>query len=56
MVDFKKALHQENEFINCGIWNFIAHTYFSVDMKHYSGKLFKSEGSFDEEVVENLSI
>lgn len=55
MVDFKKALHQQN--INslideAGI--FIAHTYFSVDMKHYSGKLFQSEGKFDEKVVANF--
>lgn len=55
MVDFKKALHQQN--INslideAGI--FMAHTYFSVDMKHYSGKLFQSEGEFDEVVVANF--
>lgn len=55
MVDFKKALHQQN--INSLIEEagiFIAHTYFSVDMKHYSGKLFQSEGIFDEEVVANF--
>ncbi len=55
MVDFKKALHQEN--MNLLIKEsgfFIAHTYFSVDMKHYSGKLFLSEGKFDQEVVNNF--
>jgi hypothetical protein len=56
MVDFKKALHQDN--INsllkeAGI--FIAHTYFSVDMQHYSGKMFSKEGKFDEEVVANFN-
>lgn len=55
MVDFKKALHRQNIdslIAEAGI--FIAHTYFSVDMKHYSGKLFQSEGSFDKEVVANF--
>ena len=55
MVDFKSALHQEN--INSLIKEsgiFIAHTYFSVDMKHYSGKLFLSDGNFDKEVVANF--
>jgi len=55
MVDFKKALHPQNidSLINeSGV--FIAHTYFSVDMRHYSGKLFKEEGVFDDEVVANF--
>ncbi|HEX8577349.1 MAG TPA: hypothetical protein VF677_13725 [Flavobacterium sp.] len=55
MVDFKKALHRQNVDLlikESGI--FIAHTYFSVNMKHYSGKLFQSEGKFDEEVVTNF--
>lgn len=55
MVDFKKALHQEN--VNLLIEEsgvFIAHTYFSVDMKHYSGKLFQSQGKFDQEVLNNF--
>ncbi|GEC77381.1 hypothetical protein [Flavobacterium aquatile] len=55
LVDFKKALHRQNidSLIDeAGI--FIAHTYFSVDMKHYSGKMFHSEGRFDEEVVANF--
>jgi hypothetical protein len=55
MVDFKKALAKENIDLlvkESGI--FIAHTYFSVDRKHYSGKLFLSEGKFDAEVVNNF--
>jgi hypothetical protein len=55
MVDFKRALHRQNVDLlikESGI--FIAHTYFSVNMKHYSGKLFQSEGEFDEEVVTNF--
>lgn len=56
MVDFKKALQPQNVDLlidESGI--FIAHTYFSVDMKHYSGKLFQSEGKYNEEVVENFN-
>lgn len=55
MVDFKKALAKENIDLlvkESGI--FIAHTYFAVDMKHYLGKLFLSEGKFDAEVVNNF--
>ncbi|HEU4496024.1 MAG TPA: hypothetical protein VFR70_03145, partial [Flavobacterium sp.] len=55
MVDFKNALHRQNVDLlveESGI--FIAHTYFSVNMKHYSGKLFKSEGKLDEEVAANF--
>ena len=55
MVDFKKALSPKNVDLFCkqsGV--FIAHTYFSVDMKHYSGKLFKNAGVLDEEVDSNF--
>jgi hypothetical protein len=55
MVDFKNAINPKNIdlFINeSGL--FIAHTYFSVDMNHYSGKLFKDESNFDPEVVANF--
>jgi len=55
MVDFKKALcHQNVDSLIEESGIFIAHTYFSVSMKHYSGKLFQSEGKFDEEVVINF--
>lgn len=56
MVDFKKALCQSNidELIReSGV--FIAHTYFSVDMNHYSGKLFKNDATLDEVVVDNFN-
>jgi len=56
MVDFKKALCQSNidELIReSGV--FIAHTYFSVDMNHYSGKLFKNGATLDEVVVDNFN-
>lgn len=60
MVDFKKALNSQNiESLISESGVFIAHTYFSVDMSHYSGKLFKQEGVFDDKVVanfENLSL
>jgi len=33
---------------------FIAHTYFSVDMKHHHGKLFKDKSTIDENVAGNF--
>ncbi len=56
MVDFKKSLHPQNIdlFIKeSGL--FIAHTYFSVAMKHYQGRLFKNESTLDEEVTTNFN-
>lgn len=55
MVDFKKGIANNNVDLlikESGV--FIAHTYFSVDMNHYLGKLFKSENQLDEEVVSNF--
>lgn len=55
MVDFKKALVPQN--IDSLIQEsgvFIAHTYFSVNMEHYSGKLFKNKTELEEEVVRNF--
>lgn len=55
MVDFKKALVAQN--IDSLIQEsgvFIAHTYFSVNMEHYSGKLFKNKTQLDDEVVHNF--
>jgi hypothetical protein len=56
MVDFKTALCKSNidSLINeSGI--FIAHTYFSVNMKHYEGKLINSDGTLNQKVVDNFS-
>lgn len=55
MVDFKKALESQNVdslIQESGV--FIAHTYFSVNMEHYSGKLFKNKTQLDQEVVRNF--
>ncbi len=55
MVDFKRALCQQN--IDSLIEEsglFIAHTYFSVDMNHYSGKLINSDHTLNSEVVANF--
>lgn len=56
MVNFKLALSTQNidNFIQeSGVY--IAHTYFSVNMKHYSGKLFKNETELDDEVIQNFT-
>jgi len=56
IVDFKKALHPQNiESLISESGIFIAHTYFSVNMSHYLGKLFKKEGVFDDEVISNFN-
>lgn len=55
MVDFKKSLYAQNIDVlikESGL--FIAHTYFSVAMKHYHGRLFKSDTMLDDEVVQNF--
>ncbi|MEC4004393.1 hypothetical protein OX283_006980 [Flavobacterium sp. SUN052] len=55
MVDLKKALAPENiDLLIKESGLFVAHTYFSVDMSHYLGKLFKQENIFDETVVANF--
>lgn len=56
MVDFDKALCKENvdELVyDSGL--FIAHTYFSVNMNHYHGKLINSDNSLNENVVRNFN-
>lgn len=55
MVDFKRALCKEN--INSLVEQsglFIGHTYFSVNMNHYSGKLINSDQTLNAEVVANF--
>ncbi len=55
MVDFKMALESKNiDSLISESGVFIAHTYFSVNMEHYSGKLFKNKTQLDEEVVRNF--
>lgn len=56
MVDFTKALCKEN--IDSLVQDsglFIAHTYFSVNMNHYKGKLINSDNSLNENVVSNFN-
>lgn len=56
MVDFKRALCRQNidSLVNqSGL--FIAHTYFSVNMGHYSGKLINSDQSLNADVVANFN-
>ncbi|HLP63698.1 hypothetical protein [Flavobacterium sp.] len=56
MVDFKRALCKENIDLlveQSGL--FIAHTYFSVNMNHYSGKLINSDKTLNAEVVTNFN-
>jgi hypothetical protein len=56
MVDFKKGLSKNNIdtlIKESGIC--IAHTYFSVDLKHYSGKLITNQNVIDAEVSDNFS-
>lgn len=55
MLDFTTALSKDN--INTLIQEsgvFIAHTYFSVNMNHYIGKLINSDTSLNETVVSNF--
>ena len=55
MLDFTAALSKDN--INLLIEEsgiFIAHTYFSVTMNHYIGKLINSDNSLNETVVANF--
>lgn len=55
MVDFKRALCKENIDLlveQSGL--FVAHTYFSVNMNHYSGKLINSDLTLNAEVVANF--
>ncbi len=55
MVDFISGLSKRNTDLlikENGL--FIAHTYFSVDMKHHQGKLFKDKNTLDENVVANF--
>lgn len=56
MVDFKSSLSQQNiDLLIDESGLFVAHTYFSVDMKHHHGKLFKHTNSLDEKVVQNFN-
>ncbi len=56
MVDFKKSLQPQNiDLLIKESGLFVAHTYFSVDMKHYYGKLFKNETTLDNEVAANFN-
>lgn len=55
MVDFKRALCKENiDLLVKQSGLFIAHTYFSVNMNHYSGKLINSDQTLNAEVVTNF--
>ncbi|HLA56885.1 MAG TPA: hypothetical protein VK623_12335 [Flavobacterium sp.] len=57
MVDFKKALSKENISTlvkESGL--FIAHTYFSVPMRHHHGRIFKTPEQIDSEVAENFRV
>ncbi len=55
MVDFIKALSQQNiDSLIDESGLFIAHTYFSVNMKHYAGKLINTDGSLNAKVVQNF--
>ena len=56
MVDFKKSLQTQNiDLLIKESGMFMAHTYFSVAMKHYQGRLFKNESTLDDEVVSNFN-
>lgn len=56
MVDFKRALCKENiDLLVKQSGLFIAHTYFSVNMNHYSGKLINSDQTLNAEVVANFN-
>lgn len=55
LVDFINGLSKTNiDLLEKENGLIIAHTYFSVDMKHHQGKLFKNENTLDEKVVENF--
>lgn len=55
MVDFTKALCKENiDALVADSGLFVAHTYFSVNMNHYKGKLINSDNSLNENVVSNF--
>lgn len=55
MVDFVTALSKQNiDSLIDESGLFIAHTYFSVNMKHYAGKLINLDGSLNEKVVSNF--
>lgn len=56
MVDFSNGLSKNNiDLLVREQGVFIAHTYFSVDMKHHQGKLFKTPNKLDEQVVQNFT-
>lgn len=56
MVDFINGLSKNNiDLLVREQGVFIAHTYFSVDMKHHNGKLFKESNRLDEQVVQNFT-
>jgi hypothetical protein len=56
MVDFNKALCKENiDSLVAESGVFIAHTYFSVNMSHYQGKLINADQSLNETVVQNFN-
>ena len=55
LIDFKKGLQSENIDLlieQSGVT--VAHTYFSANAKHYSGKMFSKENIIDVEVAENF--
>ena len=55
LIDFKKGLHSENiELLIQQSGVTVAHTYFSANAKHYSGKMFSQENTIDVEVAENF--
>jgi hypothetical protein len=56
MVDFNKALCKENiDLLIADSGIFIGHTYFSVSMSHYAGKLINTDQSLNETVVQNFN-
>ena len=55
LIDFKKGLQPENIDLLIGQSGVtVAHTYFSANAKHYSGKMFCQENIIDVEVAENF--
>ena len=55
MLDLKKSLAPENiDLLSNEKGLFIGHTYFSVPMKYHQGRMFLTEDTLDEKVVENF--
>lgn len=55
LVDFSNGLSKSNiDLLMKENGLLIAHTYFSVDMKHHHGKLIKNDNQFNEDAVQNF--